>query len=129
MSDSAWRDAIARMRARIDHTAETVGDGFPHFADPATGVWTTTPLGDWTGGYWNAMLWLTAAAGDDRYIRPAQKWIAPLRARIDSQSSAKGLLFYYGAAVGAILCDDRLAREVALPARGRSPRCTIRAPD
>jgi unsaturated chondroitin disaccharide hydrolase len=23
------------MRARIDHTAETVGDGYPHFADPA----------------------------------------------------------------------------------------------
>ena len=115
MSNSAWTDAIARMRARIDRTTEAVGDGFPHFADPATGVWTTTPLGDWTGGYWNAMLWLTAASvGGARYVGLAEKWTRPLRARIDSQTSAKGLLFYYGAAAGAILCGNRLAREIAL---------------
>jgi unsaturated chondroitin disaccharide hydrolase len=115
MSNSIWTGAIARMRARIDRTAETVGDAFPHFADPATGAWTTTPLGDWTGGYWNAMLWLTAAAsGDDRYTHLAEQWTARLRARIGSQSSAKGLLFYYGAALGAILKRDALAREIAL---------------
>jgi unsaturated chondroitin disaccharide hydrolase len=115
MSDLAWRDAIVRMRARIDGTAASVGERFPHFADPATAAWTTTLLGDWTGGYWNAMLWLTAAStGDDRYVRLGRKWTAPLRARIDSQSSAKGLLFYYGAAAGAILCGDELAREIAL---------------
>ncbi|HJU29352.1 MAG TPA: hypothetical protein VJ718_09280, partial [Candidatus Binataceae bacterium] len=115
MSDSAWNGAIARMRARIDRTADTVGAGFPHFADPTSGEWTTTPLGDWTGGYWNGMLWLTAATtGDRRYVGLAEKWTAPLRARINSQSSAKGLLFYYGAALGAILCGYPMAREMAL---------------
>jgi unsaturated chondroitin disaccharide hydrolase len=115
MSDSIWSGAIARMRARIDHTAETVGGGYPHFADPASGAWTTTPAGDWTGGYWNAMLWITAAAsGDERYVRLAERWTAPLRARVDSQTSAKGLLFYYGAAVGAILKGNAMAREIAI---------------
>ena len=115
MSGSIWSAAIARMRERIDHTAEAVGDGFPHYADPSTGVWTTTPSGDWTGGYWNAMLWLTAAAsGDHRYARTAEQWTARLRSRIDSQTSAKGLLFYYGAALGAILQGNALAREIAI---------------
>ena len=103
------------MRARIDWTARSVAGGYPHFADPATGAWTTTPAGDWTGGYWNGMLWLTAyATGDRRYVELAERWTEPLRMRIGSNSSAKGLLFYYGAAVGAILCDDALGRELAI---------------
>ena len=58
---------------------------------------------------------LTAAApGDDRYTHLAEQWTARLRAPIDSQSSAKGLLFYYGAALGAILKGNALAREIAL---------------
>jgi len=115
MGTSIWSAAIARMRARIDQTAETVGEKFPHHAEPSTGAWTTTPSGDWTGGYWNAMLWLTAAAtADQRYARLAERWTAKLRSRIDSQTSAKGLLFYYGAALGAILDGNALAREIAI---------------
>jgi unsaturated chondroitin disaccharide hydrolase len=115
MSDLSWADAIARMRARIDRTAETVRDGFPHYADPATGDWVTTPSGDWTGGYWNGMLWVSAAVtGDQRYVRAAAHWTDRLRGRIDSQTSAKGLLFYYGAALGAILVRNETAREIAL---------------
>src|SRR5271170_7028257 len=115
MAEALWLDAIARIRTRIDNTALEVSDGFPHFADQATGAWTTTPAGDWTGGYWNGMLWLTAhATGDRRYAELAQRWTAPLRERIGSKSSAKGLLFYYGAAIGAILCDDLLGRELAI---------------
>jgi unsaturated chondroitin disaccharide hydrolase len=115
MRESVWSGAIARMRARIDRTTETVGEGFPHYADPATGVWTTTAAGDWTGGYWNAMLWLTAATtGDDRYAHLAQRWTLKLRSRINSQTSAKGLLFYYGAALGAILIGSGAAREIAI---------------
>jgi unsaturated chondroitin disaccharide hydrolase len=117
MNDRTWIDAIARMRSRIDLTAATVRDGFPHFADPATAAWTVTPAGDWTGGYWNAMLWLTAAAsGDDRYVLLAEGWTERLRSRVDSQTSARGLLFYYGAAVGAILTNNALARELAIAA-------------
>jgi unsaturated chondroitin disaccharide hydrolase len=115
MADAPWLDAIARMRRRIDSTAETVRDGYPHFADPATGTWTTTPAGDWTGGYWNGMLWLSAhSTGDRRYVELAQRWTAPLRARLGSNSAAKGLLFYYGAAIGDILCANAMGRELAL---------------
>ena len=47
----AWSEAIDRMLARIQDTAARVKDRFPHWADPETGQWETTPDGDWTGDY------------------------------------------------------------------------------
>jgi unsaturated chondroitin disaccharide hydrolase len=115
MADQIWTEAIARMRSRVDHTAATVRGGFPHFADPSTQQWTLSPAGDWTGGYWIGMLWLTAAAsGDDRYTRLGEEWAARLHSRLNSQTSARGLLFYYGAALGAILKGSATARELAI---------------
>jgi unsaturated chondroitin disaccharide hydrolase len=117
MTNQIWTDAIVRMRSRIDRTAASVREGFPHFADPATARWTLTPAGDWTGGYWIGMLWLTAATRhDDSYARVAEEWTGRLRSRVDSQSSARGLLFYYGAALGAILNGNALGRELAIAA-------------
>ncbi|HVA69174.1 MAG TPA: hypothetical protein VNF45_07650 [Candidatus Binataceae bacterium] len=115
-----WNDAIDRMRRRIAATAEKVREGFPHFADPSTGEWTCSPAGDWTGGYWNAMLWVGAVCGPDseraRWLGWARRWTERLRPRIDSDTSARALLFYYGAALGAILDADPDARALALAA-------------
>jgi unsaturated chondroitin disaccharide hydrolase len=122
MNESAWNEAIGRMRGRMERTAEaTASQGFPHYADPQTGNWTCTPAGDWTGGYWNAMLWLsTESAADgadrDRYLGWARQWTERLRPRIHSNSSSRGILFYYGAASGAILTNDKGARGLALEA-------------
>lgn len=130
MNDLLWTDAIMRMRTRVDRTADSVRDGFPHFADPKTGRWTLTQNGDWTGGYWNAILWLTArATGDERYGRMAANWTERLRPRVESETSAKGLLFYYGAALGAILRRNQTAVNWHLPAPARWPRCTTRKPN
>lgn len=120
MKDTVWDEAIDRMRGRIEETARTVSEGFPHFADPHGGRWTCSPAGDWTGGYWNGMLWLGAAAGPaadrERWVGWARRWMALLRPRVDSDSSARALLFYYGAALGSILCGDGDARALALDA-------------
>ncbi len=58
MDAGAWNEAIDRMLMRVRDTAGRVGDGFPHWADPESGQWTVTADGDWTGGFWVAMLWL-----------------------------------------------------------------------
>src|SRR5438067_2552912 len=111
----AWTEPLARMRARVSRTAESVTTGFPHFADPATGAWTTSPAGDWTGGFWNGMLWLAARYGDDRRARAwTTEWTERLRPRASSDTVFRGFLFYYGAALGALLCGDAAAREIAL---------------
>ncbi len=110
-------DAIAshiRASVAVDLT------GFPHYGDADTGAWTTTPDGFWTGGYWNAMLWLGGAVFDDPgLVAEARRWTERLRPRIGSESVFRGFLFYYGAALGGILHGDDPSRALALAAAER----------
>ena len=115
MSDERWNGAIERMLTRVQDTASRVKSGFPHWADPETGEWTTTADGDWTGGFWIGMLWLAATAtGDSRYRAWAEPLAERLRARIDAQTVFKSFPVYYGAALGAILHDAAATRDIAL---------------
>jgi len=115
MSSDSWTPAIDRMLTRVDDTAKRVTSGFPHWAHPDTGEWTTTADGDWTGGYWIGMLWLAAVAtGDARYRALAEPLAERLRARIDAETVFKSFPVYYGAALGAILHGAPAARDVAV---------------
>ena len=117
MEAGAWNEAIDRMLTRVRDTAGRVGDGFPHWADPESGRWTVTADGDWTGGFWVAMLWLAChGTGDERYRRWARQWAARMRPRIASASVFKAIPFYYGGSVGHLLLNDAGAREAALEA-------------
>lgn len=112
---SEWSRAIERMLGRIDDTARRVKEGFPHWADPESGQWVTTPHGDWTGGYWVGMLWLAhAATGDARYRTLARSFLERLRPRIEAATGFKSFVFYYGGSLGWTLTGDETAREVAL---------------
>jgi unsaturated chondroitin disaccharide hydrolase len=115
MSDARWSEAIDRMLTRVCDTSSRVKTGFPHWADPETGDWTTTPDGDWTGGFWIGMLWLAAAAtGEAKYRAWAEPFAERLRARIDAQTVFKSFPAYYGLSLGAILHDAPSARDIAV---------------
>ncbi len=115
MTDRTWTQAIDAMTRRVDATIEQVSEGFPHYADTDTGQWTTSPAGDWTGGYWNGMLWLALhRTADQRYRDAAERWTELLRQRVHSETVFRGFLFWYGAAIGDILTGNALAREIAL---------------
>ncbi|MBL26115.1 MAG: glycosyl hydrolase [Rhodospirillaceae bacterium] len=108
------------MTGRIGVTLDSGLYGFPHYADPDTGVWTTTADGFWTGGFWVGQLWLTAyLLNDRRHADGAAAWCRRLAPRVDSRSVFRSFLFYYGAASGALLHDDAAARRLAIAA-GRS---------
>jgi unsaturated chondroitin disaccharide hydrolase len=109
-----FQGALERMIGRMDQTGPRLKGAFPHFAD-AKGEWTTTPDGDWTGGFWPGMCWLAAkAVGGARYRRWALEWAERLRPRAASDTAFRGFLFYYGAVLGAVLFNDPKARELAL---------------
>jgi unsaturated chondroitin disaccharide hydrolase len=108
-------DAIGLMLQRIDRTISEHEEGFPHFADPRTGIWTRSPSGDWTGGFWVGELWLAERlTGERRYHIEALRWAKKLRPRSSSDTVFRGFLFWYGAAIGAILTGDDDARRIAL---------------
>jgi unsaturated chondroitin disaccharide hydrolase len=115
-----WEDAFSKVLTRIAATSASIDRGFPHYADADTGRWTVSENGDWTGGFWIGMLWLAYhVTSDDRYHDWARRWTELLRARASSETVFRGFLFYYGAALGDILCADDLARNVGIEgARG-----------
>ena len=112
-----WSSAIERMRERVDQTLDDLQSGFPHWADAESGKWTTTVDGDWTGGAWPGMLWLAARrTGEARYRDAARLWSSRLGPRARLQTAFKGFGFYYGVALGDVLCNDRDAATLALEA-------------
>jgi unsaturated chondroitin disaccharide hydrolase len=112
-----WAPAIERVRSRIDETLGQLEDRFPHWANAATGNWTTTADGDWTGGAWPGMLWLAyCRTGQTNYREAARLWSNRLKPRAKLQTAFKGFGFYYGAALGDILCQDEDASRLALEA-------------
>lgn len=114
-TESSWSEIRERMLERVDDTARRVTVGFPNFADPETGEWTTSPQGDWTGGHWVGELWLArGVTGEERYGEWAAEWCEALRPRAASNTIFRSFLFYYGAALGEVLLDDHRARDVAL---------------
>ena len=112
-----WRTAADNMLHRAQHTASSLKSGFPHWADAATGKWTTTRDGDWTGGALPGMLWLGyRMTGDERLRELASAWCLRMRPRAKLETAFKGFGFYYGAALGQILADDTEAATLALEA-------------
>jgi unsaturated chondroitin disaccharide hydrolase len=115
-----WNEAIGRMRKRMADTHERVGREYPHWADARTGKWTTTVDGDWTGGYWAGMHWLCAKHTNDEHYRTQAAALAQrLKNRIAVDTVFKSFPFYFGAALGSILFEDRAAKELALAAARR----------
>ncbi len=127
--DVSWQDAIGSMLRRIETTATSLAAGFPHYGDPDTGSWTTSPAGDWTGGHWVGELWLASAdTAEPRYREWAARWCAALRPRASSDTIFRSFLFYYGAALGDILCNDPNGQAIGLEgARGLAAMYNARA--
>jgi unsaturated chondroitin disaccharide hydrolase len=117
VSESTWERAGRLLRARVATTDRAVGDRFPRHADPPTGEWTTTEDGEWTGGFWVAMCWLSArTAADPGHGARAQRFAERLHVHPPSSPATAGLRAYYGALVGAVVAGDTGARSMALAA-------------
>lgn len=116
--------ALAEVLERVAVTAADVGEGrFPLYAEPDTGRWTTTGRGSWAGGFWAGLLWLRArhtGAGGDRAI--ASACTARLAGWVDADTSARGLILWYGTALAV---EDGGAREL----RARAARACLAAVD
>ena len=115
MSDERWNEAIQRVLARIEDTARQVGNRFPHWARTDTGEWTTTPDGDWTGGYYVGMHWLALEVAPNAAMEArAHEMAERLRARIGAETVFKSFPFYYACSLGVMLGERPRLREIGL---------------
>lgn len=91
---------------------------FPHIIK--NGKWVTTKDGDWTGGFWVGLLWLSSLSskitGDEKYKGEAYKWVKRLESRRNDRTFDLGFLFYPSFALGYKLTGDEYLREMALEA-------------
>lgn len=110
-----WNSALVKMQDRIIGTAKMELRGFPQVSDPQTSEWITVSDGDWTGGFWVGLLWLTHyRSRDEKLLQQAEYWAQRLRPRAYSQTVFRCFLFYYGAAIAAILLDNPVGHELGL---------------
>ncbi|MFI6927381.1 glycoside hydrolase family 88 protein [Nonomuraea spiralis] len=98
---------VTELVRRVEATLAQSQGRFPVHADPVTGEWTWSEDGDWCGGFWGGLLSLAAVAtGDPRFALAAGEVAGRLAARTDAPTLLRGLLFWYGAALPAVLAGD-----------------------
>ena len=112
-NDISWEEARQRMTLRLRQSLATPLDGFPDHADATTGRWITKADGDCTGGFYAGWLWLAAREHPDLKTA-AQHWAYRLRPRLRSKTHYRGMLFYQGTVLGALLHDDKEAHALSL---------------
>ncbi|WP_433328381.1 hypothetical protein [Spirillospora sp. CA-294931] len=98
----SWAErALTDVLDRVAATEPELGGRWPLYADPASGRWTTTARGSWTGGFWAGLLWLRAAVTDDPADRSAALARTELLAPwLEADTATRGLIFWYGTALG-----------------------------
>lgn len=105
------------LLARVDETRAQVGAGWPYHADPETGIWETTPDGDWCGGHWVEMLRLKGVLeGRADLIEEARDRTEALRPMLERDDQFRGHRFYYSAARMHAQTGDEALRTLALAA-------------
>lgn len=104
--------ALDAILDRVDATLDRVDGAFPYYADPETGVWETTPDGDWCGGHWAGLLWLATARADggderERYAAAARRYAERAAAEMPSNTMFRGLTTTYAGFRGYDVTGDR----------------------
>lgn len=113
--------ALAGLLRRIEQTGRIASGRFPVFADPRSGEWTWSDDGAWSSGFWPGMLWLAAAAtGERRFAALAAESAQRLRSQGGTPTVLRGLVFWYGAGIAAVLDPARHAQAELAIAAARS---------
>ncbi|GHH66066.1 hypothetical protein GCM10017673_11180 [Streptosporangium violaceochromogenes] len=122
----SWAEKALEELLERAATAEPRTRGrWPLYADPASGHWTTTARGSWAGGFWAGLLWLRAIVSGN----PADRAVAAGRTAalgpwVAADTAARGLILWYGTALGAAAGDAGAAG-----LRARAARACLEARD
>ncbi|OQW39457.1 MAG: glucuronyl hydrolase [Proteobacteria bacterium SG_bin4] len=106
-------DAIESLFRRMDAIDQQCGSEFPLFSPGNSNTWKVSQGGSWAGGFWSACWWLRARVTDSvRDQRKASVISQQLAARTMIDSGYRSLIFWYGAALGALWFQDANAQQL-----------------
>jgi unsaturated chondroitin disaccharide hydrolase len=112
-----WNDALERLCARVLQTHKEVGEAWPYYADPFSGIWETTSDGDWCGGQWVECLYMTGDLTKNKeLINDALRRTELLRPYLERDDQFRGHRFYYSACRIYQRTGNRSMRTLALAA-------------
>lgn len=105
--------AIESLFCRMDAIDQQCGNEFPLFSPEKSNRWTVSQGGSWAGGFWSACWWLRARVTDSvRDQRRASAITQQLAAKTSIDSGYRSLIFWYGAALGALWFQDVHAQQL-----------------
>ncbi len=105
--------AIESLFCRMDAIDQQCGNEFPLFSPGESNRWTVSQGGSWAGGFWSACWWLRAKVTDSiEDQRKASAISRQLAAKTAIDSGYRSLIFWYGAALGALWFQDAHAQQL-----------------
>lgn len=105
--------AIELLFRRMDMIDHQCGSEFPLFSPGKSNNWTKSQGGSWSGGFWSACWWLRARVTDSLCDqRKASVISQQLAAKTMIDSGYRSLIFWYGAALGALWFQDSHAQQL-----------------
>lgn len=105
--------AIESLFCRMDSIDAQCGNEFPLFSPGNSNTWTVSKGGSWAGGFWSACWWLRARVTDSvRDQRKASAISQQLAAKTTIDSGYRSLIFWYGAAIGALWFQEENAQQL-----------------
>ncbi|WP_439888413.1 glucuronyl hydrolase [Pseudomonas sp. MBLB4123] len=113
LSPAERRWAIDSLLQRLERVERSCQGGFPLYSPGLTDRWVVSSGGSWLGGFWAGLWWLRARVTGVATDRAKAAAFGPrLAAKLESQSLNRSMIFWYGAAPGALWFGDEQAQRL-----------------
>ncbi|ALM52377.1 hypothetical protein [Halomonas huangheensis] len=113
LSQAERTKAIDSLLMRLDAIARLNEDGVPLYSSGLSNRWVFSRRGSWMGGFWAGLWWLRARISGAAVDRDtAQRIRRRLVDQMDVKTINRSMVFWYGAAPGALWFDDRTSHQM-----------------
>lgn len=115
MDNRTEREAFDLVLDRVETTLKETGAMFPYVADAETGEWQVTDDGNWCGGHWIGLLWLTYEhTGEELFAEVAREHTDVLVDAMEREAMFCGMNFHYAGFRAGDVTNDQYYQELGL---------------
>jgi unsaturated chondroitin disaccharide hydrolase len=113
--ERTYKKGLELLANRTQSTLSEMDTGFPYVADPKTGEWTVTNEGNWCGGHWIGMLWLTYdITNEARFRKAANRYTEVMLTSHPVENMFYGMNLYYAGFRAYDISQDSRYRKIGI---------------